>query len=110
MKSSNPFHPDQSWPTRSSVPRTEVQEETIDSIQLEVERKTICVSLKKNTQGSFLRITEEAHGRRNSVIIPSTGLQELKELVDAMLRRWEEGPSASAEGNLHPSCAPDPAS
>jgi hypothetical protein len=32
-----------------------------------------------------LRITEEAHGRRNTVIIPSTGLEEFERLLNEVL-------------------------
>jgi hypothetical protein len=32
-----------------------------------------------------LRITEEAHGRRNTVIIPSTGIEEFERALDEVL-------------------------
>jgi hypothetical protein len=32
-----------------------------------------------------LRITEEAHGRRNTVIVPSTGLNEFNTAIDAVV-------------------------
>jgi hypothetical protein len=50
-------------------------EQSIALRELQVERKHIIIELRENDRGRFLKITEEAHGRRNSVIIPSTGLQ-----------------------------------
>ena len=43
---------------------------------LQVERKHFFIEYRENDRGKFVRITEEAHGRRNSIIIPSTGLAE----------------------------------
>jgi hypothetical protein len=59
----------------------------IASRQLQVERKHLTVDYCENQRGRFLRICEEAHGRRNTVIIPSTGLDEfvrhLHEVISA---------------------------
>lgn len=43
---------------------------------LQIERKHFFIEYRENERGKFVRITEEAHGRRNSIIIPSTGLAE----------------------------------
>ncbi len=43
---------------------------------LQIERKHFFIEYRENERGRFVRITEEAHGRRNSIIIPSTGLEE----------------------------------
>lgn len=43
---------------------------------LQIERKHFFIEYRENDRGRFVRITEEAHGRRNSIIIPSTGLAE----------------------------------
>ena len=45
----------------------------IEARELQIERKHFYVELRENDRGKFLRITEEAHGRRNSIIVPSTG-------------------------------------
>ena len=47
---------------------------TIVARELQVERKHFSIELRENERGRFMRITEEAHGRRNTIIIPSTGL------------------------------------
>lgn len=49
---------------------------------LQIERKHFFIEYRENDRGKFVRITEEAHGRRNSIIIPSTGLAEFARLFD----------------------------
>jgi len=56
-----------------------------ESRELQVERKHFFIEYCENERGSFLRITEEAHGRRNAVIIPSTGLDEFEQKLDEVL-------------------------
>jgi len=56
-----------------------------ESRELHVERKHFFIEYCENERGGFLRITEEAHGRRNSVIIPSTGLDEFEQKLDEVL-------------------------
>lgn len=51
---------------------------------LQIERKHFVVELRENPRGRFLRITEEAHGRRNTVIIPGTGLNDFMAAADAV--------------------------
>ncbi len=48
----------------------------IEAKQLQIERKHFHLELRENDRGKFLRITEEAHGRRNTIIIPKTGVAE----------------------------------
>jgi PurA ssDNA and RNA-binding protein len=57
----------------------------IESRELQVERKHFFIEFRENERGRFLKITEEAHGRRNSVIIPSTGLAEFEQLLGQVL-------------------------
>jgi len=57
----------------------------IESRELQVERKHFFIEFRENDRGRFLRITEEAHGRRNTVIIPSTGLDDFSRLLDEVL-------------------------
>lgn len=49
---------------------------------LQIERKHFFIEYRENERGKFVRITEEAHGRRNSIIIPSTGLADFTRLFD----------------------------
>jgi len=39
-----------------------------------------------------LRITEDVAGRRDTIIIPSTGLEEFKKLLDEMVKASAEIP------------------
>jgi hypothetical protein len=49
---------------------------------LQVERKHFFIEYRENDRGKFVRITEEAHGRRNAIIIPSTGLADFTRFFD----------------------------
>jgi hypothetical protein len=53
---------------------------------LRVERKQIAFALKENPQGTFLRITEEVCGRRNSIIIPMTGLEQFRDSLNEVIK------------------------
>ena len=64
----------------------------ISSKEIQVERKHLVIEYRENSQGRFLRITEEAHGRRNTVIVPSTGLAEFLGSINGVL--IEAGESA----------------
>ncbi|HRJ71940.1 MAG TPA: hypothetical protein PLS03_06930 [Terrimicrobiaceae bacterium] len=57
----------------------------LESRELQVERKHFFIEFRENERGRFLRITEEAHGRRNTVIIPSTGLEDFERLLNEVL-------------------------
>ena len=50
----------------------------IFSEQVQVERKTFSFELRENPRGRFLRITEDVGGRRDTIIIPSTGLEQIQ--------------------------------
>ena len=52
------------------------------SERVQVERKQFFFDLKENVNGRFLRITEDVGGRRNTIIIPSTGLDLFRETLD----------------------------
>jgi hypothetical protein len=53
----------------------------IEAKELQIERKYFYVELRENDRGKFLRITEETHGRRNAIIVPSTGLEEFRAAI-----------------------------
>ncbi len=57
----------------------------IEAKQLQIERKFFHVELRENDRGKFLRITEEAHGRRNTIIVPSTGVEEFQAAIGEVL-------------------------
>jgi hypothetical protein len=78
-----------------SQPRVPVVEDTLKSAEIQIERKFFSFILKENPRGRFLRITEEVGGRRNIIIIPSTGLAEFKKIVDEMAKASDELPPKS---------------
>jgi len=73
-------------------PRQPVQEDTLKSTEVQIERKTFVLTLKENPRGRFLRISEDVGGRRNTIIIPSTGLEEFQKLLDEMIKTSNELP------------------
>jgi hypothetical protein len=79
-------------PHFSSGPKPAVVEETIKTDKVQIERKTFVFTLKENPRGRFLRITEDVNGRRDTIIIPATGLEEFKRLFDDMLKTSAETP------------------
>jgi hypothetical protein len=58
----------------------------LKSGMVQVERKTFHFALKENARGRLLRITEETPGRRNSIIIPATGLAEFQAILLEMVQ------------------------
>jgi hypothetical protein len=54
--------------------------------QLQVELKQITFALEENSQGTFLRITEEVHGHRNSIVIPTTGLEPFRDSLNEAIK------------------------
>jgi hypothetical protein len=73
-------------------PRPPVNEDTLKAAEVQIERKNFVLTLKENPRGRFLRITEDVGGRRDTIIIPSTGLAEFKKLVDEMVKASEAIP------------------
>ena len=65
----------------------------IEARELQVERKHFHVEFRENDRGKFLRITEEAHGRRNTIIVPSTGLDEFMSAIGNVIEQSERAPA-----------------
>lgn len=68
-----------------TAPKPRSIETTLKLERIQIERKAFTLMLKENDRGRFLRITEEMNGRRNAVIIPSTGLEDFSRIVQEML-------------------------
>jgi hypothetical protein len=73
-------------------PKPQVHEDTLKSETVQIERKTFVFTLKENPRGRFLRITEDVGGRRDTIIVPSTGLEDFKKIVDEMVKTSDEIP------------------
>jgi len=73
-------------------PKPPVSEDTLKSEHVQIERKMFVLMLKENPRGRFLRITEDAGGRRDTIIIPATGLEEFRILFAEMAKLANELP------------------
>ena len=73
-------------------PKPPVNEDTLRTEKVQIERKTFVFTLKENPRLRYLRISEEVGGRRDTFIVPSTGLEDFKKLVDEMVRASGEIP------------------
>lgn len=74
------------------APKPPVNEDTLKSDRVQIERKTFVFTLKENPRGRFLRITEDVGGRRDTIIIPAPGLSDFKKLLDDMVKAADELP------------------
>ncbi len=79
--------------SQNMAPKPHMDEDTLKKESITIERKTFHFTLKANPRGRFLRITEEVQGRRDSVIIPITGLAEFQKILLAMVKAAAETPS-----------------
>lgn len=79
-------------PYAPQSPRPFVQEDTLKTEQIQIERKSFLLTLKENPRGRFLRIAEDVGGKRNAIIIPATGLQDFKQLLNEMVKASSELP------------------
>ena len=80
-------------PTAVESAASEEMDNIIEAKELQIERKHFYVELRENERGRFLRITEEAHGHRNSIIVPSTGVDEFTATIAEVLTNGETAPA-----------------
>jgi hypothetical protein len=73
-------------------------ETVLCSERIQIERKSFQFTLKENPRGRFLRITEDVGGRRDSIIVPATGLDEFCKVL---------GDVAKSAADLPPPPAPE---
>jgi hypothetical protein len=72
-------------------------DEVIATKEMQIERKYVVIELRENSRGRFLRITEESHGRRNAVIVPSTGLAEFHGAMGEIMKAAGETTAVKVE-------------
>jgi hypothetical protein len=80
----------------SYPPKPVVNEDTLRTDKIQIERKTFVFTLKENPRGRFLRITEDVGGRRDTIIIPAPGLEDFKKLLDDMVKASADVPVKEA--------------
>jgi len=78
------------------APRPQVNEDTLKSDKVQIERKTFVFALKENPRGRFLRITEDVAGRRDTILVPAPGLEDFRKLLDEMVKASAEIPPKQA--------------
>ena len=66
----------------------------LEAKEVQIERKRFHFEFRENERGKFLRITEEAHGRRNTIIVPSTGLNDFTAAISDVLGTGGQTPTA----------------
>jgi len=76
-------------------PRPAAAEDTIKSDSIQIERKLFIFTLKENPRGRFLRITEDVSGRRDTIIVPATGLEDFRKLLETMIQVARAQPTKS---------------
>jgi hypothetical protein len=92
MISNDPSSPYGGRPYGSYPPKPPVNEETLKTEKIQIERKTFMFTLRENPRGRFLRITEDVGGRRDTIIIPAPGLEEFQKVVNAMVKASASSP------------------
>jgi hypothetical protein len=75
-------------------PKPPVNEDTLKTDKVQIERKVFIFTLKENPRGRFLRITEDVNGRRDNIIVPAPGLSDFKRILDEMVQAAESTPPA----------------
>lgn len=70
-------------------------DDTIENGSIQVERKTFFFALKENARGAFLRITEDVNGRRDSIILPASGLEDFRDELDRIIAALNDKDSSA---------------
>ena len=83
-------------------PRPPVHEETLKFGEVEIEHKNFVFTLKENLRGRFLRITEKTGDGFVCLIIPDSGLDVFKQVLDKMFQAANEPPPTEIPDSKHP--------
>lgn len=60
-------------------------DQALEFRELQIEHKFFTAQIRENERGKFLRLTEESQGRRNTVIIPSSGFADFAKFINDIL-------------------------
>lgn len=63
------------------------------SDQVQIERKKFYFDLKENPRGRLLRITEDVSGRRDTIVIPATGLDAFQGVLAKVIEADRNAPA-----------------
>jgi hypothetical protein len=84
------------------APNHQTNDDVLVSKTVQIERKTFFLTLRENARGRFLRITEDVNGRRDSIILPSTGLVDFRNAINSIVDLSENQSRQHAEPDLPP--------
>ena len=59
--------------------------------EIQVERKVFLFAMGENPRGRFLKITEDVNGRRDTIILPTSGLNDFRRVLDQVAASLEQG-------------------
>jgi hypothetical protein len=68
--------------------------DTLATREIQIERKSFLAMVRENTRGRFLRITETAAGKTNTVIVPASGLRDFQRMLEEMAQAAVEPPAS----------------
>lgn len=85
-----PRQPYYERPPQAFPPKPTLREDTLETRQIQIERKSFLVMLKENPRGRFLRISEEANGRFNSIMVPGEGLRDFLKILQEIAKASDE--------------------
>lgn len=72
--------------TQPAVGGASPVDSSLQNQSLRVERKHFTFDLRENPRGKFLRITEEVNGRRDAIIIPLTGIEQFRDVLNEVVK------------------------
>jgi len=72
-------------------------EQQLLSERIQIERKQFFFDFKENPRGRFLKITEDVGGRRDTIIVPSSGLDLFCETIEKAIK-WGKDRSGAEDG------------
>jgi hypothetical protein len=68
----------------------------LQSHSIRVERKHFTFDLRENPRGRFLRIIEEVNGRYDAIVIPSTGLEQFRDVLSEIIKSAQAAQDSKA--------------
>jgi hypothetical protein len=74
-----------------------VVDKDLMSEQVQIERKQFSFDLRENPRGRFLKVTEDVGGRRDTIIIPATGLEQVRNIVELAIKADRDAGPCDAE-------------
>lgn len=61
--------------------------------KVQAERKMFFISLRENPRGRVLRLTEDVGGRRDTVMIPAAGLEDIRDVLNEAINIHKSTPA-----------------